>query len=1060
MSLPVVLAGGDSGPLDDKQLNVLALIALFVILITIVIETVTHRLEHALERHQHLSKLLGRLYREAMIVGLVASGIFATDASFSLDKDVKHALEVVHFTLFLLMVLQIVLNLLLMWVSVRISRDWDRLEAMEAQEYLDIQARRLRLRDKLRRMSLMKRLFAVQTRRDYDKALQQWRYHDLRLHFIAANHLPPQFSFATYLRKCKQHVFIELIDLHWMGFVVLAMALLFELAVRNGSGTGEPHDIEWQLKMSGFACLITIVCVASYVKVSGIYRRVLHSSLIDFDPTAGAQLLLRRRDSWDGSELVEQSNSELPIAGLDEAALDGVLPPTDDSSPTGHSDHTAENVSSGSNWKNSHLAALKRLRLFTSGKSPQASSKTQVPPRPQQPAHVSTDSAAARTRRRRRSSVQMPAIVARERQKSVSSPGLSYAIPDAGVSAQDMLDIMLHERQGTADPLAVRHRRRSLSMSPTEAARIAHPRPRRMSATSLSPALSQRVIDASARGTDGPAVVNDGSTGSINGSVNNGSDDGSTEERIVLRRPSVSAPSTPLSKPSSPSPSVPPSQDVRRMRSDLAIVHEDSDAESDHSDQGDHSVTEHVNVHRSVKRRLSLDDDFNMIRSLSTQSLGRRRRRRRSVILSRKGPTKEADDGSLSEDSEASENGAEHRPQQREQSAFSLGGRQMSSRHGFRRQSVSHSQVFDREHNGPVESPSEAVSESGDDEGQLDLFWFGSHKFLLHTVQMCMFLLSALIAVALQLPDTLFKTWWSCLAVLLPLPVVMYVVPRIIPLYTVIIHVGQLTDLNIVQEALIKALRQAAREEQLKKEQRALIESGVDTHEGSHLHGEVDVRHRKTVRDMGVDNAGRHFGDSQGQGGHFEQRQLRSVAEKKLSRGLVWKRRLGRALFSRDLMRFNAWTVVVVTAVVAFAYVPETTSFLSDVGRKILLCTLTGMAALEQVLLRPFALDWQWSWWRRYWRTAGVDLALCVLAATGAVLYASNVVEDPAVILPLLPRVLVVFPSYRNGRRVLRHLMRQDRASRVLEIKGAGGESLTVPVDIPYCLPLLSPSHR
>jgi hypothetical protein len=93
---------------------------------------------------------------------------------------------------------------------------------------------------------------------------------------------------------------------------------------------------------------------------------------------------------------------------------------------------------------------------------------------------------------------------------------------------------------------------------------------------------------------------------------------------------------------------------------------------------------------------------------------------------------------------------------------------------------------------------------------QLSLFWFGSHNFIIYLIQSILFLFVFYIAILLQFTSYFinFSSWIHSIGTivrLVPIPVILFVFPRSIPLYTVIINIGQMVDLRIVAEAFQKA---------------------------------------------------------------------------------------------------------------------------------------------------------------------------------------------------------------------------------------------------------------
>jgi len=112
------------------------------------------------------------------------------------------------------------------------------------------------------------------------------------------------------------------------------------------------------------------------------------------------------------------------------------------------------------------------------------------------------------------------------------------------------------------------------------------------------------------------------------------------------------------------------------------------------------------------------------------------------------------------------------------------------------------------------QSSEQADDAQSDDEehpqtSQLDLFWFRSHTFILYLIQAIMFLFMFYVSLLLQLTKVVRNADGGALLYVyfvLPVVTLMLFLPTVIPMYTIIIHVGQLVDPAIVLEASKKGL--------------------------------------------------------------------------------------------------------------------------------------------------------------------------------------------------------------------------------------------------------------
>jgi hypothetical protein len=104
---------------------------------------------------------------------------------------------------------------------------------------------------------------------------------------------------------------------------------------------------------------------------------------------------------------------------------------------------------------------------------------------------------------------------------------------------------------------------------------------------------------------------------------------------------------------------------------------------------------------------------------------------------------------------------------------------------------------------------------------QLALFWFGSHKFIIYLMQSLLFVFVFYVVILLQFTTYFFNfssalNTFGTLLRLVPIPVIVIIFPRSIPLYTIIINIGQMVDLRIVAEAFHKAKKFKEKKKQLK----------------------------------------------------------------------------------------------------------------------------------------------------------------------------------------------------------------------------------------------------
>lgn len=133
------------------------------------------------------------------------------------------------------------------------------------------------------------------------------------------------------------------------------------------------------------------------------------------------------------------------------------------------------------------------------------------------------------------------------------------------------------------------------------------------------------------------------------------------------------------------------------------------------------------------------------------------------------------------------------------------------------------------------ESPRRSIQTSSN-AGQLELFWFGSHLFLIRILQCCTFLFIIYASVLIQF-EYLFFDFSSgtqiLLSVMMMLPLAFFIcfIPSTIPTYTLIIHVGQMVDLQVVEEAMKKASKTS--EERSRTQSKSKEQIKPEAHEKS-----------------------------------------------------------------------------------------------------------------------------------------------------------------------------------------------------------------------------------
>jgi hypothetical protein len=107
------------------------------------------------------------------------------------------------------------------------------------------------------------------------RQLPALRFLQQRTRFIATHGLPPQFSFAVYLRKSKQQAFVSLIEVPLSAWMILGFCVTLDLFVRSISpvyaGAASPPVV-----ISAGSVVVIAASLGVYVKVNRAHWATLH----------------------------------------------------------------------------------------------------------------------------------------------------------------------------------------------------------------------------------------------------------------------------------------------------------------------------------------------------------------------------------------------------------------------------------------------------------------------------------------------------------------------------------------------------------------------------------------------------------------------------------------------------------------------------------------------------------------------------------------------------------------------------------------------------------------
>lgn len=278
------LAGG--GGDGDHGLNAASgeVIAVATIGCVLLLQYATHLLDNKVEGHKHSAELVAMMYKELMILGVVAFGIFAIEqAGFHISLTAKHNFEIIHMSLFIVAVLYALLVVVLLILSRRLFRKWNDTEALEFAHYQAVVDEKNRLKEELKPLSACSRVFCARSASSrYLVLLAVVRYHELRLRFIADNELKEDFKFAGYLRKCAQHVFLELIEIHESGWVFFVVGVSIDLYFRGMLESYE-DGVDISVLLIGMCIVVSVAAFVLFAKMQVAYYTMIHSQVVTMD---------------------------------------------------------------------------------------------------------------------------------------------------------------------------------------------------------------------------------------------------------------------------------------------------------------------------------------------------------------------------------------------------------------------------------------------------------------------------------------------------------------------------------------------------------------------------------------------------------------------------------------------------------------------------------------------------------------------------------------------------------------------------------------------------------
>lgn len=85
---------------EETNREHLELMVVAVIFITVVIEVVTHRVDHIASHQPYIFQIVQRVYKELMLLGIISFMLFLFESNACLSPDLLHDLHIIHILIF------------------------------------------------------------------------------------------------------------------------------------------------------------------------------------------------------------------------------------------------------------------------------------------------------------------------------------------------------------------------------------------------------------------------------------------------------------------------------------------------------------------------------------------------------------------------------------------------------------------------------------------------------------------------------------------------------------------------------------------------------------------------------------------------------------------------------------------------------------------------------------------------------------------------------------------------------------------------------------------------
>jgi len=208
------------------------------ILINFLWELFTDGIEHIFwKKNRHIVIMLEKLYKELTIVALWSVALFVLTSTFGVnDPTLKHVFELIHISLFGLVLIYIGVVIFMALLSLVIFKQFHRLEELDEDQVKENFLSDLAAKSDKFFLTYYLNPYSL-IRRYLNKVCHN--YYTYRSCFIHQLNLVETFHFDAYLKRAMKATFTEWAQIHWS---VLALVLVAQLAIWMAFSTFIHHN--------------------------------------------------------------------------------------------------------------------------------------------------------------------------------------------------------------------------------------------------------------------------------------------------------------------------------------------------------------------------------------------------------------------------------------------------------------------------------------------------------------------------------------------------------------------------------------------------------------------------------------------------------------------------------------------------------------------------------------------------------------------------------------------------------------------------------------------------